>query len=354
MPKRRITAAPASSESDPIVSKPICIGLQGGGAHGAFSWGVLDRLLEDGRLEIAGISGTSAGAMNAAVLADGLLTDGAVGGRRSLADFWRRVSDAGRHGPLQQTPLDRALGKGDLDHSPAWLFYDLLSRVVSPYQTNPLNINPLRDIVANLVDFDRISGDDAIKLFLCATNVKSGRIKVFCGEELSLDTVMASACLPHLFKAVEIDGEFYWDGGYMGNPPIYPLIYHTDCADVLLIQINPINIEHVPMNAREIYDRVNTLSFNSSLMREMRAIQFVTDLIDQDRLDPAKYKRMNIHIVDAEDELRELGVSSKINADWKFIDRLFELGRSRADIWLDRHFDQIGVESSIDIRSTFF
>ena len=204
-----------------------------------------------------------------------------------------------------------------------------------------------------MVDFDLICRRCALRLFLCATNVRTGRIKVFKNDEFSADSVLASACLPFLFQAVEIDGEHYWDGGYMGNPPIYPLIYHTDCPDVLIVQINPINIPEVPRSATAIFDRINELSFNSSLMREMRAIHFVTKLIDEGRLDPAHYKRLNIHTIDAEIEFARLSVSSKLNADIEFLEWLFELGRERADRFVREHGDKIGVESSTDIAERF-
>lgn len=332
----------------------INLGLQGGGAHGAFTWGVLDRLLEDGRLEIEGIVGTSAGAMNAVVAAAGLQKAGREGARERLRAFWQATSEAARRGPIQPSPLDRWLSTGNLDFSPSWHFFDNLSRVLSPYQANPLNVNPLRGVLNDVVDFDAIATSEAVKLFLCATNVRSGRIKVFMNDEIGIDAVLASACLPFMYQAVEIDGEHYWDGGYMGNPPIFPLIYNTDCPDVLIIQINPINIPAVPRTPQEIFDRINTLSFNSSLMREMRAIGFVTKLIDDGRLDPEGYKRLNIHTIDAEADMAKLSVSSKLNADADFLAKLFNLGRERASCWLEVHIDDVGIRSSTDIEAKFF
>ncbi len=342
--------------SRPGGKKRLNLGLQGGGSHGAFTWGVLDRLFEVDEIEIVGTSGTSAGAMNAAVMAYGLATDGKAGARAKLAEFWQRIGEAAKLSPLQPSLLDRCLGLGNMDTSPAWLAFDNLSRMLSPYELNPMNANPLRDILADVVDFDGLSEQCSrrlVTLFLCATNVETGRLKVFEGEEIGLDAVMASACLPYLFQAVEVNGSHYWDGGFSGNPPIFPLIYGTDCPDVLIIQINPINIEGVPKSARAILDRMNTLSFNSSLMREMRAIHFVTRLIDEGRLDKAHYQRLNIHTIDAEDVFKRLGVSSKINADAAFLRSLFELGRERCGQFLDAHFDKIGVESSADLEAAF-
>jgi NTE family protein len=331
----------------------INLALQGGGAHGAFTWGVLDRLLEDDRFAIEGISGTSAGAMNAAVLAYGLAEGGAPGARAALAAFWDRVATASAAIPIQPSPLDRWLSVGNMDFSPSWIAFDNLTRMFSPYEFNPLNLNPLRDVLCEVVDFDWLGDQcahEVVKLFLCATNVKTCKIHVFQGHEISADAVLASACLPFLFHAVEIDGEAYWDGGFMGNPPIFPLIYHTASADVLLVQINPMNIDEVPKRAHDIMDRVNEVSFNSSLMRELRTIAFVTRLIDEGRLDMDRYKRLNMHAIEAEEQLAQLTVSSKHNADRRFLRWLFELGRERGQAWLDAHADKVGRASSLDLQ----
>jgi NTE family protein len=331
----------------------INLALQGGGAHGAFTWGVLDRLLEDDRLAIEGISGTSAGAMNAAVLAYGLARGGAEGARASLAEFWDKVAAAAALSPIKPSPLDRWLSIGNMDLSPSWIAFDNLTRMLSPYEFNPLNLNPLRDVLCDVVDFDWLGDQcahEVVKLFLCATNVKTCKIHVFKGYEIKPDAVLASACLPFLFHAVEIDGEAYWDGGYMGNPPIFPLIYETASSDVLIVQINPVNIDEVPKRAHDIMDRVNEVSFNSSLMRELRTIAFVTRLIEEGRLDTARYKRLNMHAIEAEDELAKLTVSSKHNADRAFLRWLFALGRERADAWLEAHVHRVGRESSLDLQ----
>ncbi len=333
--------------------KRINLALQGGGAHGAFTWGVIDQLMTDGRLDIEAICGTSAGAMNAAVTAYGLCRGGPQGVRDALAAFWGRISEEARKGPLQPTLVDKMISRGNMDFSPFWIFYDNISRLASPYQLNPIDYNPLREVLEETIDFDVIRQTEAVKLFTCATNVKTGKIKVFKREEMTADAVLASACLPFVFKAVEIDGEAYWDGGYMGNPPIYPLIYHTECEDILIIQINPIAIPEVPRTAHEISDRINELSFNSSLMREMRAIAFVSKLVESGKLDRNHYKRLNIHTIGAEAEFASLGVSSKLNASMDFLDYLHDLGASQTREFLDQHFDKIGVESSTDVGATF-
>ncbi|TVQ31768.1 MAG: patatin-like phospholipase family protein [Geminicoccaceae bacterium] len=332
--------------------KTLNLALQGGGAHGAFAWGVLDALLADPRIAIEGISGTSAGAMNAAVVAYGLAKGGSEGARQALAEFWQGIAAVARFSPLQPTPLDRWLGHGNMEFSPGWVAFDAVSRMVSPYQFNPLDMNPLADVLCSVVDFEWLAdrcAHDVVKLFLCASNVCSGKIKVFQREEISSRAVLASACLPFLFKAVEIDGEHYWDGGYMGNPPIFPLIYGVTCPDVLIVQLNPIALERVPTTPREIADRVNTLSFNSSLMREMRAIAFVTRLLDDGCRELEGYKRLNLHAVEAERIFRDLGVSSKLNADRAFLEWLFDLGQARGREWLDAHVDDIGVRTTLDL-----
>lgn len=331
----------------------VTLALQGGGAHGAFTWGVLDRLLEDGTIDVAGICGTSAGAMNGVALAYGLAHGGPPEARAVLSRFWHKVSESSRFSPLQPTPLDRALSIGDMDYSPGWLYWDALSRAVSPYVANPCNYNPLAEVLDDVIDFAWLRENHTVPLFACATNVKTGRIRVFGCHEISAKAILASACLPFLYKAVEIDGEYYWDGGFMGNPPLYPLIYQTDCEDVLIVQINPINVDEVPTTAPAIMDRMNELSFNSSLMREMRAIAFVKKLLDEERVPRGRYKDLRIHTIDAEAQMRELGYSSKLNADGKFLHWLFELGRERASAFLVEHRAKIGVESSTDIAAKF-
>ena len=334
-------------------NKRINLALQGGGAHGAFTWGVLDRLLEDERIEIEGICGTSAGAMNAVALAHGMAEDGAAGARRTLDRFWHGVAEAGRFSPIQRGPLDRLLGTWKLDHSPSYAAFDLITRMLSPYQTNPCNYHPLERVLEEVVDFETVRRCTAVKLFICATNVRTGKIKVFDREEVCREAILASACLPFLFQAVEYHGEYYWDGGYMGNPAIYPLIYRCASPDVMIVQINPLYRETIPGTAREIMDRVNEISFNSSLMREMRAIAFVGRLVEEGKLDRRHYKRMNIHLLEADEQLKPLGASSKLNAERAFLEHLKAIGRAACERWLARNFDQIGVNSTVDLIETY-
>jgi len=333
--------------------KHINLALQGGGAHGAFTWGVLDRLLEDGRFAIDGISATSAGAMNAAVVAQGLMAGGPEAARKHLEHFWRRISHMAAASPVQQSWFDRMFGGYSLDFSPTYQFFDYMSRVLSPYQFNPSDLNPLRELLLDVIDFDRLRECKDTKLFVAATNVRSGKIKVFETPELSANVLLASACLPFMFQAVEVEGQHYWDGGYMGNPAIFPLIYNCASPDVVIVHINPIEREDVPTNARDIMNRINEISFNSSLMREMRAIQFVTQLIDQGRIKGNHLKRMHIHSIEAQDVMCGLGVSSKMNPDWDFLTYLRDIGRERAGEWLEAHYDRIGHDSTVDIRARF-
>jgi len=324
-----------------------------GGAHGAFAWGVLDRLLEDERIVFDGISATSAGAMNAVVTAHGLTLGGRLGAREALEDFWRRISQAALLSPLQPSFFDRIAHNHAMEASPAFVFFDLMTRLLSPYQFNPLNHNPLRDVLEDSVDFDALRRCNLVKLFICATNVRTGKVKIFENRELTPSAVLASGCLPFLFQAVEIDGESYWDGGYMGNPAIYPLIYSCDSRDVVVVHINPIERDTVPRTATEILNRLNEISFNSSLMREMRAIAFVSKLIDDGEVCSGRLRRVLMHSIDADDFMKSLGVARKLNADWEFLTHLRDMGRAQADRWLAENFDRIGEASTIDIRAKY-
>lgn len=337
--------------------KAVNLALQGGGVHGAFAWGVLDRLLEDDALAPDAISATSAGAMNAVVMAWGVSQGGREGGRAKLAEFWRKVSQVGEAWNPMRSDLTAPFLNGaswPLDLSPAYLMFQALTHTFSPYQLNPLDLNPLRDVLHAVVDFDRLRRCPfATRVFLCATNVRTGKIKVFHNAELTADAVLASACLPYIFKAVEIDGEHYWDGGFMGNPAIFPLIYEGASRDVVIVHINPLVQDRLPTSAPEIFDRMNEISFNSSLMREMRAIAFVSRLVEQEKLDTTRYQRMLVHAISDDDEMRKHGAWSKLNPDWAFISKLFEAGRTAAGRFLAESAGNIGVRSSVDIAATY-
>jgi NTE family protein len=333
--------------------RTLNLALQGGGAHGAFAWGVLDRLLEDERIAFDGVSATSAGAMNAAVLAYGLAAGGREGARQALSNFWRRVAHSGMLSPLQPTPLDRMMHNHSLEMSPAFMMMDIMTRIFSPYELNPFNHNPLRKVLEDCVDFEALRDQKNVKLFLSATNVRQGKVRVFETHEVTSDVVLASACLPFMFQAIEIEGEPYWDGGYMGNPAIFPLIYGCDSRDIVVVHINPIMRSETPKTARDILNRINEISFNSSLMREMRAISFVTKLIDDGAISDNKMKRMFVHSIEAEDFMRKLGVSSKLNPDWEFLTHLRDVGREQADSWIEANYGDLGRRSTTDIDEKY-
>ena len=334
-------------------TKSINLALQGGGAHGAFTWGVLDRILEDGRLSIAGISGTSAGAMNAVALADGYTRDGPEGARAALHHFWSCMSKGAKDSPLKRTPIDVLMGNWGLENNPVYHAMDALTRVASPYQLNPMNMNPLRDLLEDSVDFDTVRQCTAFKLFISATNVESGKVKVFPREELTADMVMASTCLPTMFQAVEIDGVPYWDGGYMGNPALFPFHGQTGCGDIVVIQINPIERKGAPKTPQDIQNRVNEISFNGSLLKELRAIDFVDRLIRQGKLSEENYHQVRVHIIGNEEKMKPLGASSKMNAEWAFLTWLRDTGRETATRWLDETYPLIGERSSVDLNEMF-
>lgn len=348
----RVRDAVVPSKPEPNF-KTINLALQGGGAHGAFTWGVLDVLLADDRLDFEAISGTSAGAMNAVVLADGLMRDGALGARRRLGAFWRRVSREGAGAGATNDIVRSILGFWHVPRFSPFAYAEHFASLFSPYGTNPLNINPLRNLLERLVDFDRVRANTALKLFISATNVRNGKIKVFTGEDVTADAVMASACLPYLFQAVEIGEDAYWDGGYMGNPALFPFFTETRCADILLVQVNPVYSEDVPKTGKEIMERVSEITFNSSLLREFRAIDFVNRLLDENRLDPRQYRRNRVHRIDATAALERYTASSKLNTSWHFFQELHEAGREAAQTWLDAHYDDLGVRSTLDLRDEF-
>ena len=336
--------AKAAITRDPVL---VDLALQGGGSHGAFTWGVLDRLLEEPWLEIDGISGTSAGAMNAAALVDGHAKGGAAGARTALENLWRRVSEAARFSPFRRGPLDVLLGRWTLDSSPIYVTMDLMSRLLSPYDLNPMGFNPLRPILAELFDFERLA-QAPIKLFITATNVRTGRGHVFKNNAISPDVLLASACLPTMFQAIEIDGEPYWDGGYSGNPTITPLIRECKSQDTILVQINPVVRERSPRSASEILNRLNEVSFNAVLLKELRMIALLRQVANPGDSEGAQWAGMRIHRV-ASEMMTELGASSKLNAEWEFFSLLRDEGRRSAHVFLETHASDLGRRSTLDL-----
>jgi NTE family protein len=332
--------------------KKITLALQGGGSHGAFTWGVLETLLEEDLLDITGLCGTSAGALNAAIVAAGMLQNGSRGAIDLLTKFWTRISSEATFSPLQPTWLDKALSAGNMNFSPAYNLFYTLSNYLSPYQWNPLDINPLRGILNTLIDFRELK-ECPVKLFVCATNVKSGQAKIFGPGEISADSLLASACLPQLYKAVQIENEYYWDGGFIGNPPLFPLIEGTNTSDILLVQINPCRIDYVPQKADEILHRINELSFNSSLIAELKMIEFKNDLLEKGITDNGTFRKIRYHVISGDNILEEFDVSSKSNVSWEFINLLREKGRAYGEHWLKNNYANIGKVTSADFSEEF-
>jgi NTE family protein len=345
----------ATAAAPPVAKKGINLALQGGGAHGAFTWGVLDYLLEDGRLSIEGISGASAGAMNAVMVADGLARGGPEVARTRLADFWRAASIDGDLPVIQRKLIERLFTFVPLEGSPMAAWFDAMSHYFSPYDLNPLNINPLKDLIERFVDFEAVRAYSTLQLFVSTTNVTTGRLHVFSRDKMTADVVMASACLPLLFKAVMIDGVPYWDGGYLANPPIFPLFRSTRTEDVLIVQINPLERKEVPTSTRDIVNRVNEISFNSSLASEFRAVEFVARLIDRGQLQrgtgPGHYRRINAHRIVLGENQKSYSADTKLSTDYDFFRMLHAGGRRAARRFLDAHFDDIGQRSTFDLRA---
>ena len=324
----------------------IDLALQGGGSHGAFTWGVLDRLLEEEDLTIEAVSGTSAGAMNAAVMAAAHAEGGNAAARAALAAFWERVAQAATFSPLKRSPLDVLLGRWSLDNSPAYLAFDLMARMFSPYDL-PLGANPLEKVLAESIDFDKLARAP-IKLFITATNVRTGRPRVFRNAELTANALLASACLPAMFQAVEIDGEAYWDGGYSGNPTMSPLVSECVSDDTILVAINPVQRPGIPRSAREILDRLNEVSFNAVLLKELRMMALLRKVATSSEGEAGHWSRMRIHMISSP-MLVDLGASSKLNAEWAFLQLLRDEGRRAADAFFSTHGADIGRRSTLDI-----
>jgi NTE family protein len=345
----------AKQTAAPELPKRINLALQGGGAHGAFTWGVLDQLLSDDRISIEGISGTSAGAVNAVMLADGLGRGGREEAQKRLADFWRAASSTGLLPLLQRAVVERLLTFTPIEGTPVQAWFNAMSRYFSPYDVNPLNINPLKDLIEGFVDFEKLRANIDLQLFISATNVQTGQVRIFSREKVTAEAVMASACLPTVFRAVEIDGVPYWDGGYLGNPVIFPFFGTTTTEDVLVVQINPLVRQATPQSSSEIMNRINEITFNSSLVGEYRAIDFVARLIDQGKLPrgigPGQYRRINVHRIVLDRFGSHFDAYSKMSTDYDFFDMLRVSGKRAARRFLDEHFDDIGVKSTVDLRA---
>lgn len=330
------------------------LALQGGGAHGAFTWGVLDRLLEEEDLRFEGLSGASAGAMNAVVFASGWLHGGREGAQSALHRFWQQVSVAARLGPLQASPLEYLMNGWNRDWSPGYLMMSALAKVASPYQFNPGGFNPLHGLLEELIDFEALHRCREPKLFIAATSVHSGMPRILRNPELNAQAVIASACLPLLFHAVRLGDEHYWDGGYTANPPLFPLLFECAGRDVLLVQLEPSWRPDVPTRVTEIVDRANEIAFNANLMRELQLLAMLQRPRHRFPVPPTpwgrKFKRVHMHHIEAADTIAGAGRTSRANTDWGFLQYLRDLGRARADEWLREHRTALGCRSSMDLQ----
>jgi NTE family protein len=341
------------------VRKHISLALQGGGALGAYTWGALDRILEDDRLEIAAMSGASAGAMNGVVMCEGLMEGGEEGARSALRRFWEGIARESIASPYRSGPLYAFLHEAAppwarMAFNPALALAQMWARSLSPYELNPFNLNPVKEVLERLVNFELVRHCDVMEMFVAATNVETGRIRIFTRAELTADHVMASACLPTLFQAVEIEGEHYWDGGYVGNPALFPLFGVQQSRDIFIVQLNPIERPGAPRTADDIRRRINEISFNSSLLAELRAIEFVGRLIDRDVLhDDDHYRKMLIHVLSDDPDLVPLSEAAALNTDIAFFEKLYGIGRMTCDRWLDAHFNDLGRRSTVDLRRMF-
>ena len=341
---------PLATNSQRTGPKKISLALQGGGAHGAFTWGVLDHFLSDPRLEINGISGASAGAVNAVMLTDGLARGGRAEAQKRLAEFWRAASLGGNLPGPQRAVFDRMLALLPMRELPVQSFVDNVTRYLSPYALNPLDINPLKDLIDSCVDFDAVRTFNAFQLFVAATNVHTGAARIFSREEITADVVMASAALPYLFRAVEIDGAPYWDGGYSGNPAIMPLIESSASSDIVVVQIVPEERPTTPTSARDILARINEITFNASLAADLRTIALIDRMIEDGRLRPTgNYRSVNLHRISLIE--RELIAASRLKTDFDFFEELHAEGKRAALLFLAEHFADIGTRSTIELST---
>ena len=345
---------PSPGSPDPVRHR-LNMALQGGGTHGAFTWGVLEALLQDERIEFHALSGTSAGGINGALVAQGIVEGGRAGAIAKLEHFWSAMAAQLAFSPLRNNPLEKLIWGHDLTFSVAWQSFDAVTRILSPYQFNPLGLefNPLREALEHCIDPALLHDPRAPELHVTATNVRTGKPKVFSGPEVTVDALLASACLPNLFQAVEIDGEAYWDGGYVANPALWPLYDRGGPPDIVVVQVNPLGRIEIPHTVSEILTRVNEISFNASMMSEMRAVDFVQRLVDSGALSGPKYKRLFVHLIEDEEAMRRYSMSTKYNGDWDFLCELRHRGRMSAGLWLEKNFDALGRRDSVDVRLRF-
>jgi NTE family protein len=351
-PKQSKKSKP-TKHSNAKEKKKVAIALQGGGSHGAFTWGVMDALLEDDRIEIEGVSGTSAGGMNATAIIQGLLKNGNKGAREMLKIYWTKLGEMGKKSPLQFNANEKKVNHYDLSSNPTFQLMNLMGTFLSPYQTNPHNKHPMRPLVDEIFDFPLLQKAKDHKLFLCATHIASGKLKIFTGKEITPDTLLASACVPSLFQAIEVDGDFYWDGGFIGNPAIYPLIYNCKTPDVIVIQIRRVHDPIVPRTVHDINNRLGEITQNACLTREMRAIAFISQLIDDGIIPPGKIKKLNMHLIRDDAFFGSLDRATGFSSDPDFLAYLFGQGRKCGKKWIEQHFEGVGNRTTADLAEDF-
>ena len=292
--------------------------------------------------------------MNGAVLVNGFLKGGKDGAKKSLDKFWTDIGHMGNFSLARRGLMEKIFKAWNMDLSFGYHWFNILSQTFSPYETNPTNANPLRVLLEKDIDMKMLREAKDVKLFVTATNIRTGRPRVFKINELTEDVLLASACLPYLFQAVEVNGDHYWDGGYVGNPALWPLIYGCDTDDILVVQINPLERHKLPKTAHEIMNRINEVTFNSSLISEIKAINFVSRMVHKKQLSKRAYKELRFHMIFPAEEMEELTAASKLNSDLDFLLYLKKLGRKAADSWIKENYSKIGVKSSFDIEKTFF
>lgn len=349
----RSNAHNENTTGQPKGKRKIAVALQGGGSHGAYTWGVLDALLEDESISIEGISGTSAGGMNATACVQGIASGSNAKAREMLSTYWGKVGEAAKNSFMQPYPWNRAAHNYSVSDTPGFKFLQQLTTTFSPYQFNPNNQHPLRPIVDEMFDFDVLKASKDCKLFLCATHVSTGKLKIFTGNELSREAVLASACVPNLFQAIEVDGELYWDGGFIGNPAIYPLIYNCETPDIMVIQIRRVYDPVIPTTVHDIQNRLGEITQNSCLTREMRSIAFISKLIDDGIVPAGALKRLNMHIIRDDAFWGTIDRASGFCAHPEFLDYLFKAGRRAGRQWLHENGHNIGVKTTAHIESDY-
>jgi NTE family protein len=350
--KAQIADAP-KSQTPKTDKKVIAVALQGGGSHGAYTWGVLDALLEEERISIEGLSGTSAGGLNATATAQGIVSGGNKGARETLSKLWHLVGEQGKKSALKPFPWDKAVKNFSVSGTPGYKALQFFTGLLSPYQFNPKNTHPLQPVIDELFDFEKLRQTDKVGLFLCATHIATGKLKIFKDKELSREAVLASACVPTLFQAMEVDGEFYWDGGFIGNPAIYPLIYNLNTPDIMVIQIRRIHDPKVPITVHDIHNRLGEITQNSCLTREMRSIAFITKLIEDGIIPADKIKKLNMHLIRDDAFFGSIDRASGFCADPDFLDYLFKAGRRAGKTWLQENLENIGKKSTARIDADF-